>query len=349
MKKFLSALIALTMAVAPTGNNICGAEGTAYLVKKQSVNKEQKNEVLEKISEVSKKFSTSIKSFKEVVKEHGKEIGLGVAGTASAGLLTWNSYNLVKNSDKIKEILADTTLSFKEKVQAIVKVMFCGVKKVIKVEEAKNVEEQKTEEVKAEIKAEEARKAEEDRKAKEEAVKEAEKNLKAAEKAELNAQNGGNETSFNKTHARVVEATEKLDEAERILDKTNSGFNFGDKISKWTRSSWSSIKNGYNYAKNKTITYCNDRKKAAEEKSKIDAKARNICYGKRGQLTSCLTKSRDWCCIYSETKLLKSYYGSYKKALNDCKSQNGELSRKCPDYHDFCCYQRVIHEEPIKG
>ena len=169
MKKFLSALIALTMAVAPTGTNICGAEGTAYLEKKESVSKKQKNEV-------SKKISNSVKSFKEVVREHGKEIGLGVAGTAAASLLTWNGYNLVKNSDKVKEILVDPTLSVKEKIQAIAKVVFCGVKKVVistekqvTPEEQNNTESQNNTEDQAEEakKAEEAKLAEEAKKAEE--------------------------------------------------------------------------------------------------------------------------------------------------------------------------------------
>ena len=121
MKKFLSALIVLTMVVAPTGNNICGAEETIY-TRRQSISEKQKDEV-------SKKDSGLVKSLKKVVEEHGAEICQAIVSTVSAGLLTWNGYNLVKNSDKVKEILADTKLSASAKIQAIVKVMFFGLEK----------------------------------------------------------------------------------------------------------------------------------------------------------------------------------------------------------------------------
>lgn len=137
MKKFLSALIVLTMVVAPTGNNICGAEETIY-TRRQSISKKQKDEV-------SKKDSGFVKSSKKVVKEHGAEICQAIVSTVSAGLLTWNGYNLVKNSDKVKEILADTKLSASAKIQAIVKVMFFGLEKSERLaRDIKNSEDEKS-------------------------------------------------------------------------------------------------------------------------------------------------------------------------------------------------------------
>ena len=175
MKKFLSALVALSIVVAPTGN-ICKAESLTASIEKQA-NKEQKSELL-------KKASSAVKSFKEVVREHGKEIGLGVVGAASAGVVTWNGYNLVKNTDKLKEILADSELSIPGKVSAIAKLMFCGVAATAKktqetmtAEEATTAEAAKGEKAEAEKNAEDVKKAEKattaeaDKKAKEEPKK----------------------------------------------------------------------------------------------------------------------------------------------------------------------------------
>ena len=82
MKKFLSTLVALAMIISPNFEvNVCRAEETINSTSKQ-VNKESKSKIL-------KKISFAAKNFKESVNKHPKEIGLGIVGTASAGVLTW--------------------------------------------------------------------------------------------------------------------------------------------------------------------------------------------------------------------------------------------------------------------
>ena len=206
MKKFLSALIVLAMVLAPTGNNICDAESPIPLVvlkedkQKETDSKEAVKQVETKtiyVEKVLSKVSDAMKSFKEVVKEHCKEITLGVASTAG--------YNLVKNSDKVKEILVDTKLSVGNKIKDIAKVMFCGVK------------EPKTEEQKVEKSTEVQDSAkEQNKKVQENLGSQDNAEVLAAKEAEQNLNAQYNETSFNKTHARVVEATEKLDKVENI-------------------------------------------------------------------------------------------------------------------------------------
>ena len=239
MKKFLSALIVLTMVLAPTRTNICGAESSIPLVvlkedkQKGTDSKEAVKQVKTKTiyaEKVLSKVSDAMRSFKEVVKEHCKEIALGVASTASAGLLTWNGYNLVKNPDKVKEILADSTLSVKAKIQAIAKVMSCGVKET-ETEEQK-VEKTKTEkqtETQDNIECQKDTKKQTDQENQDsqggtsvladvKSVKKAKKNSNNAKTITLNAKNNEKYSTINETLARVVEAKEKLDldEVENI-------------------------------------------------------------------------------------------------------------------------------------
>ena len=239
MKKFLSALIVLTMVLAPTRTNICGAESSIPLVvlkedkQKGTDSKEAVKQVKTKTiyaEKVLSKVSDAMRSFKEVVKEHCKEIGLGVASTASAGLLTWNGYNLVKNPDKVKEILADSTLSVKAKIQAIAKVMSCGVKET-ETEEQK-VEKTKTEkqtETQDNIECQKDTKKQTDQENQDyqggtsvladiKSVKKAKKNSNNAKTITLNAQkNDEKYSTINEALARIVEAKEKLNEFEISL------------------------------------------------------------------------------------------------------------------------------------
>ena len=231
MKKFLSALIVLAMVLAPIGNNICDAESPIPLVvlkedkQKETDSKEAVKQVETKtiyVEKVLSKVSDAMKSFKEVVKEHCKEITLGVASTAG--------YNLVKNSDKVKEILVDTKLSVGNKIKDIAKVMFCGVKET-ETEEQK-VEKTKTEkptETQDNIECQKDTKKQTDQENQDsqggtsvladvKSVKKAKKNSNNAKTITLNAKNNEKYSTINETLARVVEAKEKLDldEVENI-------------------------------------------------------------------------------------------------------------------------------------
>ena len=231
MKKFLSALIVLAMVLAPTGNNICDAESPIPLVvlkedkQKETDSKEAVKQVETKtiyVEKVLSKVSDAMKSFKEVVKEHCKEITLGVASTAG--------YNLVKNSDKVKEILVDTKLSVGNKIKDIAKVMFCGVKET-ETEEQK-VEKTKTEkqtETQDNIECQKDTKKQTDQENQDsqggtsvladiKSVKKAKKNSNNAKTITLNAQkNDEKYSTINEALARIVEAKEKLNEFEISL------------------------------------------------------------------------------------------------------------------------------------
>ena len=152
MKKFLSTLVALAMIISPNFEvNVCRAEETINSTSKQ-VNKESKSKIL-------KKISFAAKNFKESVNKHPKEIGLGIVGTASAGVLTWGGYNSVTKSDKIKAIAMNPELTVAGKIKAIVKIVFCGVKNTDsdnneeKGEQEKAIEEKTEQEKVAEEKA----------------------------------------------------------------------------------------------------------------------------------------------------------------------------------------------------
>ena len=143
MKKFLSTLVALAMIISPNFEvNVCRAEETINSTSKQ-VNKESKSKIL-------KKISFAAKNFKESVNKHPKEIGLGIVGTASAGVLTWGGYNSVTKSDKIKAIAMDPELTVADKIKAIVKIVFCGVKNTDSNNNEKKGEQEKVAEEKAE-------------------------------------------------------------------------------------------------------------------------------------------------------------------------------------------------------
>ncbi len=143
MKKFLSTLVALAMIISPNFEvNVCRAEETINSTSKQ-VNKESKSKIL-------KKISFAAKNFKESVNKHPKEIGLGILGTESAGVLTWGGYNSVTKSDKIKAIAMDPELTVADKIKAIVKIVFCGVKNTDSNNNEKKGEQEKVAEEKAE-------------------------------------------------------------------------------------------------------------------------------------------------------------------------------------------------------
>ena len=143
MKKFLSTLVALAMIISPNFEvNVCRAEETINSTSKQ-VNKESKSKIL-------KKISFAAKNFKESVNKHPKEIGLGIVGTVSVGVLTWGGYNSVTKSDKIKAIAMDPELTVADKIKAIVKIVFCGVKNTDSNNNEKKGEQEKVAEEKAE-------------------------------------------------------------------------------------------------------------------------------------------------------------------------------------------------------
>ena len=143
MKKFLSTLVALAMIISPNFEvNVCRAEETINSTSKQ-VNKESKSKIL-------KKILFAAKNFKESVNKHSKEIGLGIVGTASVGVLTWGGYNSVTKSDKIKAIAMDPELTVADKIKAIVKIVFCGVKNTDSNNNEKKGEQEKVAEEKAE-------------------------------------------------------------------------------------------------------------------------------------------------------------------------------------------------------
>ena len=152
MKKFLSTLVALAMIISPNFEvNVCRAEETINSTSKQ-VNKESKSKIL-------KKISFAAKNFKESVNKHSKEIGLGIVGTASVGVLTWGGYNSVTNSNKIKAIAMDPELTVADKIKAIVKIVFCGVKNTDSNNNEKKGEQEKVAEEKAEQEKAEQEKA----------------------------------------------------------------------------------------------------------------------------------------------------------------------------------------------
>ena len=165
MKKFLSTLVALAMIISPNFEvNVCRAEETINSTSKQ-VNKESKSKIL-------KKISFAAKNFKESVNKHSKEIGLGIVGTASAGVLTWGGYNSVTKSDKIKAIAMDPELTVADKIKAIVKIVFCGVKNTDSNNNEKKGEQEKVAEEKAEQEKAEQEKAIEEKVAEEKAEQE---------------------------------------------------------------------------------------------------------------------------------------------------------------------------------
>ena len=165
MKKFLSTLVALAMIISPNFEvNVCRAEETINSTSKQ-VNKESKSKIL-------KKISFAAKNFKESVNKHSKEIGLGIVGTASVGVLTWGGYNSVTNSNKIKAIAMDPELTVADKIKAIVKIVFCGVKNTDSNNNEKKGEQEKVAEEKAEQEKAEQEKAIEEKVAEEKAEQE---------------------------------------------------------------------------------------------------------------------------------------------------------------------------------
>ena len=165
MKKFLSTLVALAMIISPNFEvNVCRAEETINSTSKQ-VNKESKSKIL-------KKISFAAKNFKESVNKHSKEIGLGIVGTVSVGVLTWGGYNSVTNSNKIKAIAMDPELTVADKIKAIVKIVFCGVKNTDSNNNEKKGEQEKVAEEKAEQEKAEQEKAIEEKVAEEKAEQE---------------------------------------------------------------------------------------------------------------------------------------------------------------------------------
>ena len=174
MKKFLSTLVALAMIISPNFEvNVCRAEETINSTSKQ-VNKESKSKIL-------KKISFAAKNFKESVNKHPKEIGLGIVGTASAGVLTWGGYNSVTKSDKIKAIAMDPELTVADKIKAIVKIVFCGVKNTDSNNNEKKGEQEKVAEEKAEQEKAEQEKAIEEKGEQEKAIEEKAEQEKAIE------------------------------------------------------------------------------------------------------------------------------------------------------------------------
>ena len=178
MKKFLSTLVALVMIISPNFEvNVCRAEETINSTSKQ-VNKESKSKIL-------KKILFAAKNFKESVNKHSKEIGLGIVGTASVGVLTWGGYNSVTNSNKIKAIAMDPELTVADKIKAIVKIVFCGVKNTDSNNNEKKGEQEKVAEEKAEQEKAEQEKAIEEKGEQEKVAEEkAEQEKVAEEKAE---------------------------------------------------------------------------------------------------------------------------------------------------------------------
>ena len=173
MKKFLSTLVALAMIISPNFEvNVCRAEETINSTSKQ-VNKESKSKIL-------KKISFAAKNFKESVNKHSKEIGLGIVGTVSVGVLTWGGYNSVTKSDKIKAIAMDPELTVADKIKAIVKIVFCGVKNT----DSNNNEKKGEQEKVAEEKAEQEKAIEEKGEQEKVAEEKAEQEKVAEEKAE---------------------------------------------------------------------------------------------------------------------------------------------------------------------
>ena len=200
MKKFLSTLVALAMIISPNFEvNVCRAEETINSTSKQ-VNKESKSKIL-------KKISFAAKNFKESVNKHPKEIGLGIVGTASAGVLTWGGYNSVTKSDKIKAIAMDPELTVADKIKAIVKIVFCGVKNTDSNNNEKKGEQEKVAEEKAEQEKAEQEKAEQEK-----AIEEkGEQEKVAEEKAE--------QEKVAEEKAEQEKATEQKADQEKIVSE----------------------------------------------------------------------------------------------------------------------------------
>ena len=210
MKKFLSTLVALAMIISPNFEvNVCRAEETINSTSKQ-VNKESKSKIL-------KKISFAAKNFKESVNKHPKEIGLGIVGTASAGVLTWGGYNSVTKSDKIKAIAMDPELTVADKIKAIVKIVFCGVKNTDSNNNEKKGEQEKVAEEKAEQEKAEQEKAIEEKGEQEKVAEEkAEQEKVAEEKAE---QEKAIEEKVAEEKAEQEKATEQKADQEKIVSE----------------------------------------------------------------------------------------------------------------------------------
>ena len=205
MKKFLSTLVALAMIISPNFEvNVCRAEETINSTSKQ-VNKESKSKIL-------KKISFAAKNFKESVNKHSKEIGLGIVGTVSVGVLTWGGYNSVTKSDKIKAIAMDPELTVADKIKAIVKIVFCGVKNTDSNNNEKKGEQEKVAEEKAE-----QEKAIEEKGEQEKAIEEkAEQEKVAEEKAE---QEKAEQEKVAEEKAEQEKATEQKADQEKIVSE----------------------------------------------------------------------------------------------------------------------------------
>ena len=220
MKKFLSTLVALAMIISPNFEvNVCRAEETINSTSKQ-VNKESKSKIL-------KKILFAAKNFKESVNKHSKEIGLGIVGTASVGVLTWGGYNSVTNSNKIKAIAMDPELTVADKIKAIVKIVFCGVKNTDsnnnekkgeqeKVAEEKAEQEKAIEEKVAEEKAEQEKVAEE--KAEQEKVAEEKAEQEKAEQEKV-AEEKAEQEKVAEEKAEQEKATEQKADQEKIVSE----------------------------------------------------------------------------------------------------------------------------------
>ncbi len=215
MKKFLSTLVALAMIISPNFEvNVCRAEETINSTSKQ-VNKESKSKIL-------KKISFAAKNFKESVNKHPKEIGLGIVGTASAGVLTWGGYNSVTKSDKIKAIAMNPELTVAGKIKAIVKIVFCGVKNTDSNNNEKKGEQEKVAEEKAEQEKAEQEKAIEEKVAEEKAEQEKVAEEKAEqEKAEQEkvAEEKAEQEKVAEEKAEQEKATEQKADQEKIVSE----------------------------------------------------------------------------------------------------------------------------------
>ena len=215
MKKFLSTLVALAMIISPNFEvNVCRAEETINSTSKQ-VNKESKSKIL-------KKISFAAKNFKESVNKHPKEIGLGIVGTASAGVLTWGGYNSVTKSDKIKAIAMNPELTVAGKIKAIVKIVFCGVKNT----DSNNNEKKGEQEKVAEEKAEQEKAIEEKGEQEKVAEEKAEQEKVAEEKAEQEkaieekvAEEKAEQEKVAEEKAEQEKATEQKADQEKIVSE----------------------------------------------------------------------------------------------------------------------------------
>ncbi len=215
MKKFLSTLVALAMIISPNFEvNVCRAEETINSTSKQ-VNKESKSKIL-------KKISFAAKNFKESVNKHSKEIGLGIVGTVSVGVLTWGGYNSVTKSDKIKAIAMDPELTVADKIKAIVKIVFCGVKNT----DSNNNEKKGEQEKVAEEKAEQEKVAEEKAEQEKVAEEKAEQEKVAEEKAEQEkaieekvAEEKAEQEKVAEEKAEQEKATEQKADQEKIVSE----------------------------------------------------------------------------------------------------------------------------------